>query len=254
MDLDDLKDNLRFSKEALPTALIGTAVLCGILILVKVTGFFVASARAESVVKQAIAQSTPDPKVVEGQLAKSTPIADNLKRNNLFSPPPPKQHPVKEVFAIFGDEVLINDKWYKVGDMVGEAEIVAIGPTSVTTKWDGKEKIFYPIQATIAEGSKTGRGSSSSGERKDGDTSKENGGEAVTVRIEGGRRPSFGTRPGGPGGPGMGFAGMRERFANMSEAERDRFRAEMRERAERFGFGGRGGPGGDRGRSFGGRR
>lgn len=251
MNLDYLKDNLRFSKEALPTALIGTAVLCGILIVVKVTGFFVASARAESVVKQAIAEGTPDPEVVEGQLAKSRPIADNLMRDNLFSPPPPKQHPVKEVFAIFGDEVLINDKWYKAGDMVGEAKIVAIGPTSVTTEWEGKEKIFYPIQATVAEAPKSGRGSSSGSDRKNGNASKENGGEAVTVRVEGERRPSFGGRP---GGPGMGFSGMRERFANMSEAERERFRAEMRERAERFGFGGRGGPGGDRGRGFGGRR
>lgn len=252
MNLDYLKDNLRFRREALPTLLVGIAVLCAVLILVKVTGFFVASARAESVVRQAIAQSTPDPKVVEGQLARSEPIADNLKKNNLFSPPPPKQHPVKEVFAIFGDEVLINDKWYKVGDTVGEAKIMAIGPTSVTTEWDGKEKIFYPIQAKVAEAPKSGRGSSPSGSnRKEEGAGKENGGEAVTVRIEGGGRPPFGGRP---GGPGMGFAGMRERFANMSEAERERFRAEMRERAERFGFGGRGGPGGDRGRGFDGRR
>jgi hypothetical protein len=189
------------------------------------------------VVRQAVAQSTPDPEVVEGQLARSRPIADNLKKSNLFSPPPPKQHPVKEVFAIFGDEVLIKDKWYKVGDTVGEAKIVAIGPTSVTTEWDGKEKVFHPIQAAFVETAKSGKGASSvakknetGGERNDG------GGEAVTVRIEGGR-PGFGGRP---GGPGMGFAGMRERFANMSEAERDRFRAGMRERAERFGFGGRG--------------
>ncbi|MHC4507880.1 MAG: hypothetical protein ACYTAO_02840 [Planctomycetota bacterium] len=35
MNLDYLKDNLKFRKEALPTALIGIAVLCGVLILVK---------------------------------------------------------------------------------------------------------------------------------------------------------------------------------------------------------------------------
>jgi hypothetical protein len=228
-------------------------VVCGVLILVKVTGFFVASARAQSVVKRALAQSESDSKVLEAQLAKSQPIAENLKKNNLFSPPPPKQHPVKDVFAIFGDEVLITDKWHKVGDRVADAKIKAIGPTSVTIEWDGKEQVFYPIQAVVAEAPKPGGRGPASGEGKEGGSPgeggerKEGGAEAVTVRIEGGP-PGFGGRM----GPGGDFMAMRERFENMSEAERERFRAEMRQRAESFGFGGRGGPGGDRGR--GGRR
>ncbi len=247
MNLDYLRDNLRSRKELVPTVLLGAAVLCGVLILAKVTGFFVASARAENVVKRAVAQNESDSKLLEAQLAKSRPIADTLKKNNLFSPPPPKEHPVKEVFAIFGDEVLINDKWYKVGDRVGDAKITAIGPVSVTTEWDGKEKVFYPIQATVAEAAKPGRGpaSPSTNEGEGAGQRKEGGAEAVTVRVEGG--PGFGGRM----GPGGDFMAMRERFSNMSEQERERFRAEMRERAERFGFGGRGGPGGDRG--FGGR-
>ena len=41
---------------------------------------------------------------------------------------------------------------------------------------------------------------------------------------------------GGPaGGPGGGFGrGMMERFQNMSESDRDRFRREMQERRERY--------------------
>ncbi|UCC96453.1 MAG: hypothetical protein JSW66_11485 [Phycisphaerales bacterium] len=248
MNLDHLKDKLRFSKETLPTLLVGFAVIWAVLVLVKVTGFFVASARAEKVVAEAIEKSKPNDEMVKASLARANEIADDLKKDNLFSPPPPEQHPVKEVFAIFGDEVLIKDKWYKVGDTVGKATIVAIGPTSVTTEWNGKEKIFHPIQATLVETSKSGRTASSTAKKTEtSGERKENGDDAVTVRIEGGR-PGFGGRP---GGPGMGFAGMRERIANMSDAERERFRAEMRERAERFGFGGRGG---DRSRSFGGRR
>jgi len=253
MNLDAVRDRLKYRKELIPTVLLAIAVVCGVLILVKVTGFFVASARAQSVVKRALAQSESDSKVLEAQLAKSQPIAENLKKNNLFSPPPPKQHPVKDVFGILGDEVCINEKWYKVGDRVADAKIKAIGPTSVTIEWDGKEQVFYPIQAVVAEAPKPGGRGPASGEGKEGGSPgeggerKEGGAEAVTVRIEGGP-PGFGGRM----GPGGDFMAMRERFENMSDAERERFRAEMRQRAESFGFGGRGGPGGDRGR--GGRR
>ncbi len=246
MNLNYLKENLRSRKELVPAVLLGVAVLCGVLILVKVTGFFVTSARAQSVVKRAVAQSESDSKLLEAQLAKSRPIADNLKKNNLFSPPPPKEHPIKDVFAIFGDEVLINDRWYKAGEKVGDAKITAIGPTSVTTVWDGKEKIFYPMQAVLAEAPKPGGRGPESAPTKEGEGAgerKEGGAEAVTVNIEGG--PNFGGRM--MMGPGGDFMAMRERFENMSEEEREKFRTEMRERAERFGFGGRGGPGGDRG-------
>lgn len=247
MNLTNLKENLANRKELVPAVLLGVAVLCGVLILAKLTGFFVASAKAQSVVKRAVAQSESDSKLLEAQLAKSRPIADTLKKNNLFSPPPPKEHPIKEIFAIFGDEVLINDRWYKAGDRVGDAKITAIGPISVTTVWEGKERIFYPIQAVLAEAPKSGPGvkgpemmatkeGGATGERKEGTA------ESVAVRMEGG--PDFGGRMMGPGGD---FMAMRERFSNMSDEERERFRNEMRERAERFGFGGRGGPGGDRG-------
>jgi hypothetical protein len=244
MNINYLKESLKTRKDLVPAVLLGVAVLCGVLILVKLTGFFVASARAQSVVRRAVAQSESDTKLMEAQLAKSRPIADNLKKSNLFSPPPPKEHPIKDVFAIFGDEALINDRWYKAGDNVGDAKITAIGPTSVTTLWDGKQKIFYPIQAVVAEATKPGaRGAESPSTQQSGGTGerKEGTAESVTVRMEG---PGFAGRM---MGPGADFMAMRQRFENMSEAERERFRTEMRDRAERFGFGGRGGPGGNRG-------
>ena len=57
----------------------------------------------------------------------------------------------------------------------------------------------------------------------------------VTIQSEG--RPMV--RPEGVRGPGRGgmegfMGGMRERFQNMSEADRDRFRAQMQERRERY--------------------
>ncbi len=247
MKLDYLKDHLTNKKELVPTVMLGVAVLCGILILVKVTSFFVASARAESVVKRAIKQNKADPNNIEKQLASSAAITDELKKNNLFAPPPAKQHPVKEVWGIFGDQVLIKDKWYNVGDTVGDAKIVAIGPTSVTIMWGGKEKSFLPIQAKIVEDKSGPRGRTATANRKEGEGGSKGGnGEnqptKVTVKVEGGR-PEFGGR----GGPGEGFMAMRQRFENMSEREREEFRNRMRERFA----GGRGGPGG--GRDSGGR-
>ena len=251
MKLENLKDLLKNKKELVPTVLLGVSVLCGILILVKVTSFFVASARAESVVKRAIKQNGADPNNIEKQLASSAAITDELKKNNLFAPPPAKQHPVKEVWGIFGDQVLIKDKWYNVGDTVGDAKIVAIGPTSVTIMWDGKEKSFLPIQAVIVEAKSGPRGRTATtkeneGAGKDGG---EGGATKITVQVEGGRPD------GGRGGPGEGFMAMRQRFENMSEREREAFRNQMRERFA----GGRGGPGGGRGgpggeRGSGGRR
>ena len=245
MKLDNIKDHLKNKKELVPTVLLGVSVLCGILILVKVTSFFVASAKAESVVKRAIEQNEADPNNVKKQLASSAAISDELKKNNLFAPPPAKQHPVKEVSGIFGDQVLIKDKWYNIGDTVGDAKIVAIGPTSVTIVWDGKEKSFLPIQAKIAEATSGTRGKTATANGKEGeakDKNAENRPDSVTVRVEGGR-PGFGGR----GGPGEGFMAMRQRFENMSERERQEFRDRMRERfaRERGGdSGGRGRPGG----------
>lgn len=254
MKLDNLKDRLKNKKELVPTVLLGVSVLCGILILVKVTSFFVASARAESVVKRAIEQNGTDPNNIEKQLASSAAITDELKKNNLFAPPPAKQHPVKEVWGIFGDQVFIKqvfinnqwqnkDQWYSVGDTVGDAKIVAIGPTSVTIMWDGKEKSFLPIQAVIAEDKSGPRGRTATTKENEG--AGKDGGEGgttkITVQVEGGRPD------GGRGGPGEGFMAMRQRLENMSEEERRAAIARMRERFA----GGRGGPGG--GRDSGGR-
>lgn len=147
-------DYLRQKKELIPLVLFGASVLMALLILIKVVGFFVFSARAENLVERAIAQNDTDTKDTEKYFAESKALAEGLKKNNLFAPPPPKQHPVKEVWGILGDEVLIEGKWYKVGDTIGDAKILAIGPTSAKIDWNGAEKVFLPIDATIPEAPK----------------------------------------------------------------------------------------------------
>lgn len=152
-------DYLKEKKELVLIALLGVSLLLAVLILVKITGFFTASARAENLVKRAVEQNNTDAMDTDKYFTKYKLLADALKKNNLFAPPPPKQHPVKEVPAIFGNEVLINNKWYKVGDMVEDAKITDIGPTNVKIEWEGREKLFAPISVSTAESSerRTGR-------------------------------------------------------------------------------------------------
>ncbi len=147
-------DYLRHKKELIPLMLFGASVLMALLILIKVVGFFVFSARAENLIERAIAQNDTDTKDTKKYFAESKALAEGLKKNNLFAPPPPKQHPVKEIWGILGDEVLIKGKWYKVGDTIGDAKILAIGPTSAKIDWNGAEKVFLPIDAAIPEAPK----------------------------------------------------------------------------------------------------
>jgi hypothetical protein len=256
MKLDYLKEK----KELVATALFAVSALSAVLIVLKVSGFLAAPAKAEETAQQAIERSKPDPNNVKAQLGKNKKVADALKKQNLFSPPPPPRNPVSAVLGVFGDEAFINGKWYKAGAKVQDAKIVAVTPTAVTVEWNGKTTVFNPIDGGASSGpggpSRPGRPSSSSSRP----------GRAGMVVTEG-PRPGGG-RPGMGGGmPGMGgmtrermmnmseadrerFRNqMRERFENMSESERDRFRQEMRERMG----GGRGGPGGGRGGPGGGR-
>ncbi|MHC4543349.1 MAG: hypothetical protein ACYTDW_05550 [Planctomycetota bacterium] len=137
-------------RDIISVGLLGVSAFMGVLILIKITAFFAAPARAENSVKRAVSLSKPNAEEVEKHLAKSKVIADELKKKNLFAPPPPKQHPVKQVSGILGDEVLINGKWYKAGDKVGDAIIVAVEPTQVRIEWQGSKKGFAPISAVSA--------------------------------------------------------------------------------------------------------
>lgn len=205
--------------------LLGVSGLLVVLVSLRVTGFVTTSARAESLVKNAMEQGKPDAKEMEKHLADSKAIADGLKKENLFAPPPPKQHPVKEVTGILGDEAIINGKLYKVGDKVGDAKILAIDVTQVRIEWDGKEKTFAPF---------AGAGSPAPGPRRPGRPD-------MAVRAEGGRRQGAAMVVVGPGSRRSGRGGfgslsaeererMRARWESMSEQERQEFRERMRER------------------------
>ena len=141
-----LREYLQNKHRFVPMVLLAVAALSGILIAAKAAGLFIASARAERIVKQATVWSKPDPNIVESQVARSRLIAEDLKENNLFWPSP-KGHPVKAVLGIFGNEAYIDGRWYKVGSKIRDAKIIAIDANSVTTEWKGKKQVFCPIDA-----------------------------------------------------------------------------------------------------------
>lgn len=256
MNLDTLKEK----KELVSSVLLLVALLSAVLILVKVTGFFVTSARAGSAVKDAIQHSQPDAKNLNAQLDKSKELADALKKENLFSPPAPKKNPITAVNAIMGDEALINGQWYKAGAKVGDAEILAVNSTSVETEWDGQKTVFSPIDG--------GQSSGPGGPSRPGRPSPRRGSGPPRAGRPG-MVVTEGAKPQAGGGGAANWRNMtREKMMSMSEAERAQYRAKMRENYERMSdsekeefrahmreqMGGRPGGGDGRGRRPGGRQ
>ena len=253
-------DYLKEKKELVSVVLLCVSAVLAVSILVKVTGFFTASARAEKIVMDAVAQNTEDASDIDKYFTKYKMLADALKKNNLFAPPVAKQHPVTEVTGIFGDEVIIRDKLYKVGDKVGDATIVSIEAMQVTIEWDGKNKTFSPMDAK----SSSQQGSSRASAR--GKSARPTGGSAqmVTVGSDGFKEKGGKSQNKSdakmqakrdkldkenlaaiekrwstlPEPVRQKLTEIKERWPSMSEGERDKIRSGL---SERFGGGKRGG-------------
>ena len=202
-------DNLKEKQGLISLSLLCVSGLLGVLITAKLGSFFVTSARMEKLVEDAVAQSKPDANDAKEYLAKFKEVAEELKKKNMFAPPPPKPGwPVRKVEGILGNMAFIKGGWRKVGDEIGGAKVLEIKPTYVKVVWEGKEKIFSPFDIKDAGGAK-------SDSRKGGETKRE-------VRREGGRR-----RP-RPRRGGEGRSGSAE-----EDAERAKLRAERRARIRR---------------------
>jgi len=256
-------DYLKEKKELVSVFLLCISAVLAVSILVKVAGFFTASAKAERIVTGAVAQNTEDSNDIDKYFTKYKMLADALKKNNLFVPPVAKQHPVTEVAGIFGDEVIIRDKLYKVGAKVGDATIVSIESTQVTIEWDDKKKTFSPMDAKSS--SQPGRSGSSRASARGG-PARPSGGSAQMVAV--GSASSGGTGKHSqkmseaklqakrakqdkenlkaiekrwstlPEQVKRKLSAIKERWPSMSEGERDKIRSGL---SERFGGGKRGG-------------
>ncbi len=202
MKLDTLKEK---------QGLISISLLCvsgvlGVLITAKLGSFFVTSARMEKLVEDAVAQSKPDANDAKEYLAKFKEVAEELKKKNMFAPPPPKPGwPVKRVEGILGHMAFIKGNWRKVGDEIGGAKVLEIKPTYVKVVWEGKEKIFSPFDIKSAKS----------------DSPKRRESKREVRRERGERRPR-------PRRGGEGRSGSAE-----EDAERAKLRAERRARIRR---------------------
>jgi hypothetical protein len=149
---------------------------------------------------------------------------------------------------------------YKVGAKVGDATIVSIESTQVTIEWDGKKKIFSPMDAKSSS-QPSGRGSRASA--KGGKPSKGIA-QMVTVGSDGfsGRGGKSQNKSDAkmqakrakqdkeilksvqerwstlPEKVRKKLSDIREKWPSMSEGERDKIRTGL---SERFGGGKRGG-------------
>ena len=172
-----------------------TAVLAGALALAKGASFFRGPANVEGVVAQALARNGREPNDLEPYLKEARETATSLKEKNLFIKKPPRQHPVKQVDGILGSEALIAGKWYKAGDTIADANIIAVEPTEVRIEWNGQEKTFPPMAATGGEKPPSAPGSQRGGPPGTHPSKPtESKPAAKPVRVEAGAAPA---RPGG---------------------------------------------------------
>jgi len=96
-------DYLKEKKKLISIVLCGVSALLVVLTLIKVVAFLAVMTGTEDLIKSSMVQFKPDANEVQEYLAKSQAIADGLKMKNLFEPPAPKQHPVKQVSGILGN-------------------------------------------------------------------------------------------------------------------------------------------------------
>lgn len=120
-------------------------VLMAALACAKVARSRVEPKRAQGAVVYASTRNVQDPNAIKPILDEVKGVVEAMKKKNLFVKEPPKEHPIKQIDGILGDEILIGDNWYKVGAQIGEAKVVAIEPTEATIEWNGQAKAFAPL-------------------------------------------------------------------------------------------------------------
>ncbi|MHC4510101.1 MAG: hypothetical protein ACYTAO_14275 [Planctomycetota bacterium] len=135
-----------WKKESYPFVLLATAVVFVVLVVIKITCLLEASARAQNVAKKAAAQHELSTQDAGKTAADSRAVVEQLKKHNLFAPPRQPRHPVSSVLGILGNEALIGNRWYKVGDNIADAEVVCVEPTHVRVRWQGRETVLAPMQ------------------------------------------------------------------------------------------------------------
>jgi hypothetical protein len=212
----------RDKAKPLTKILFAVAVLLGALMFLKIAGFSASTSQARVLQGQAEAANA-GVNDVKRLLAETKTVAEELKKKNLFVLATPKQFPVSDVLGIMGQEALINDKWYKVGDNVADARITAIEPTKVKIVWNGQEKEFSPIASGGSAGGRPGQPGAAGGRPGPGSPPK---------MVASGGRPKPGQML-GSGASAEEMNKMRKQWKSATPEERQRLRDAARQRAGR---------------------
>ena len=134
------------SARHIPAVLLVVSLYLAVVMALKVMAFATASTTISARIANAVDSANCKDEELKTYTVKYTDLAGELKDKSVFAPPPAKKsNPVKQVAGIFGDEALINGKFYKVGGKIGEAELIEIRTTYVVVKFDGKETKLAPI-------------------------------------------------------------------------------------------------------------
>jgi S1-C subfamily serine protease len=160
----DIHSLVKKHQKIIPIALFGFSTLLAVVMLWKIVNFLQVSIWARDVVGKAVVQIGAQTPNVEQYLTIDRSIVGTLNQNNVFVPQATPVNPISEVRAIFGDSALINNNWYKAGDSVGQARIVAVEPTQAQIEWNGDVKTYLPVDATVIQTQQSnGRGTARSG-------------------------------------------------------------------------------------------
>lgn len=138
--------NSAATRRSISTWLFALSLLLAALIFLRIVMFVGTTTEMRLLTRRITAPIQPTASPIQEKVVDSRALVAGLKKKNLFTPPPSREHPVKDVSGILGNEVFIGGRWYRCHDKIGEATIVYIGPTEVRIEWDGNEKTFAPIQ------------------------------------------------------------------------------------------------------------
>ncbi|MCP4710124.1 MAG: hypothetical protein GY869_15995 [Planctomycetes bacterium] len=98
---------------------------------------------------EVLAKIMPDDEKTQETLQEYKKSARDIAENNMFIPKSDESNPPGDCTAIFGDEARIGNRWYRAGDLVGDARIESIGPTVVTLLFE--EKLITRKPVMVAE-------------------------------------------------------------------------------------------------------
>lgn len=120
-------------------------VLAAVLLVFRVVSFGFRSLSMSRAVPLALGGLSDLSEDKEKFMEKFRKEGEELKGDNPFLPQPEPSKPEVKVAGIMGDEVLIEDKWYKKGDKFKNATIEEIGASYVKFKWEKGEFYASPM-------------------------------------------------------------------------------------------------------------